>query len=202
MKLFHQFCPFYLQFTFQKMKSIINRLAQNITDIQEMGLLFVYHTAIRRYADLTIRKGIKRIDSLIRRDPGSKRNTYLHLIGSEVFYFTNLDFSFLTCLDYRLTKSHDILAIGDLVDYDSLVISLFGDFRPYSNRASAFSVIISRHINCTTCLEMGVEMKSLSLKITYRGITQLSKMMRQYFTRQTYCDTLCTLSEKQRKFHG
>src|SRR5574344_542142 len=201
MKLFHQFCPFYLQLTFQKLKSIINRLAQHITYSQEMRLLFVYHTAIRRYADLTIRKGIKRIDSLIRRDPGSKRNTYLHLIGSEVFYFSYLDLSFLPCLNYRLTKSHNILAIGDLVDYYSLVIRLFGDFRPYSNRATAFSVIISGHINCTACLKIGVEMKLLTLKIAYRCITQLIKIMRQYFTRQTYCDSLCTLSEKQREFH-
>ena len=143
MKLFHQFCSFYFQFSFQKLKRIINRLAQNSTYCQKMRFLIIYHTTIRRYADLTIRKSIKCIYSLIGRNTRSKCYTNLHLIGSQVLYFSYLNFTLFSGLNYRFAKSHNIFAIWNLVDYYSLIICLFCNFSSYSNRTAALSVIIS-----------------------------------------------------------
>src|SRR5574344_1961012 len=100
-------------------------MAQYIAYGKELWFLVFNDTTVRRDIHLAVRKGIKRIESLVGRNTWRKMHENFNFRGSIVFHLTCFYLSLLNSLENGVDKRGCCFAIRYLAYDESLVVEFF-----------------------------------------------------------------------------
>lgn len=117
--------------------------------------------AIERY--LAFGKGIKSVNSLIRRDAGRKMYDDLGIFSGIVIYTSYLYLTFFSCCGYRLYQTFRCSAVWYFGNDKSFLVDL-RDACTYFNFTTLCAVIIITYIDETSGLKSGYSSKGSSLR--------------------------------------
>ena len=160
----------------EQIERAVGRMTQHVAHGQEVGLIVLDDTTVGRETDLTISKGIKRVDRLVGRDTGCQMHEDLHVLGRIVVHLLDLDLALLVRFQYGIDHGRGRFPIRDLGDDQSLVVDL-AYFRPDLHRTAPLTVIVTGNINIAARLEIGIKRERLAPQVSDRGIDQFVEVM-------------------------
>ncbi len=144
--------------------------------------MFHYHTCIGRNTHFTISERIQSINGDICRNTSSKINMNFYFLRGNICYFLDFDLTLiirfgdtLHQLGSRNTKRH--------IPYHQCFFIQLLNMSTYTNFATSFPFIIVRHINHTSCLEIGIDLKLFAFQVFDGSINQLTEIMGKNFGR-------------------
>ena len=124
-----------------------------------------------------------------------------HFLGSQVLYFTDFDFTFLTCFHNGIAYARYGFPEGDFGNGERLVI-YFVYLGTNLHHTPTFTIVVLRYVDGTTCLEVGIELELLLAQIGNGSIAKLVEVVRKNLRGQTYGNPFHSLSEEERKLDG
>ena len=198
---FEQFSPTDFKLFAEESEGIVCRLPEHIAYGEEMRLLLVDDTTVGRDAHLAIREGVERIQCLVRRYARGEMDEDFYLFGSQILYLANLDFPLFAGFHDGVAHRWDGLPEWNFGDGKRLVV-YFIDFGTNLHHTTTFAVVVLRHVDGTTCLEVGIELELLLAQIGDGGIAKLVEVVRKNLGGQTDGNPFHSLSEEERKLDG
>ena len=166
-----------------------------------MRLVVLDYAAVWRDARLAVGKCIKSINHLVARSSGLEIYDYFSLVGGVVVDFADFYFALLLRLENGIDERGSILSVGQVVDYESLVVALL-DFGTHAHLTAPLAIVVTAHVDISArSLEVGIKLEFLAAEISHGSIEQLIEVVRKDFARQTHSDTLGALGEQQRELH-
>ena len=190
----------------KQFQRVVHTSLQHFTHGKETRFLVIYHTTIRRNADLAISTCIEGVDCLVRRGSWRQVNKNLHTSSCQVLHVSNLDLTLLVGFQdtfYERTRFAGRscrLPKGYLCNGKGFVIP-FLYFGTDTNYTSTLAIVVATHINTAASGEIWIKMKFFTMQILDSSITDFVQVMRQNLARQAYRNAFGSLSQKKRKFY-
>ena len=201
MELFQQFTLANLQLLAYQVLGAVGRVAQHVADGQELWLVVLDDTAVGRYVDFAVREGIQRVERLVAADARCQLYLYLHLGGCQVLHVAGLDLAFVDGFQNGVNECLRGFGEGYLADDQRLGVQLL-NLGTHLQHAATLSVVVFRDVDAAARGEVGIEVELLAMQVADGGIADLHKVVGQNLRRQSYGNTLGTLSQQQWELHG
>ena len=94
-----------------------------------------------------------------------------------------------------------VFPVGNLGDGQGALVT-FLDFGAHLDRTAPFTVVITRDVDESAGLKVGIECKRLALQVGDGGVEQFIEVVGQNFDREAHGDTFYALSQQERELGG
>ena len=195
-----QFVQFDAQLFTQQLHRMEGVVAQDLLDVEELGLVVLDDAGVGGDAGLAVREREKRVDGLVGRDVVGQVDDDFDLGCRHVLDLLDLDLALILGFQDGIDDDLGGLAVGDLRDGDGVLVALL-DLGADLDHAAAAPFLVLRAVGVTAGGEVRIELDLLAFQDVDGGVEQLVEVVRQDLRRHADCDAFCALREQERETH-
>ena len=199
-QLLQQFVAAYLQFLTYEVLGALGVVDEHVADGEELRFLVLDDAAVWRDVYLAVGEGIECVDGLVARYAGHEVDQYLHLCRCEVVDVSRLYLAFFNGFLDALYETFHGLREWQVANDERLLVNLL-DLGTHLEHTAALAVVIFRHVDESSGLEVGVQVELLSVQIADGGVAELAEVVGQDLRRQTHGNALGALRQQQWELH-